>query len=310
MQTDLHQHLWTQPLLNALADRHTYPFVERTDEGLTVLHCAGEAPWVVDAAGQEPARRRRQMVRDGAERAVVAISSPIGIEALAPSESAELIAAHLDGVLALGPSFLAWGPIAVAEPDPVQVDRLCDRGCAGISIPAGAISDPAGLDAMLPVLDRARRRDLPVLVHPGPGAAHRAAAPRLDEPLWWPALTGYVAQMQGAWLSFTARGRRELPNLRVVFAALAAGAPLLAERLTTRGGPAIDLRDPDTYYDTSSFGPQMVETMARWVGPGQLVYGSDRPVIEPIVTGREVELMATAGNLFADTAVLIAAAAA
>ena len=65
MQTDLHQHLWTRPLLDALADRHTYPFVERTAEGLTVLHCAGEAPWVVDSAAQEAAGRQRQMVRDG-----------------------------------------------------------------------------------------------------------------------------------------------------------------------------------------------------------------------------------------------------
>ena len=102
MQTDLHQHIWTRPLLDALARRRTYPFVERTAEGLTVLHCAGEAPWVVDAVAQDPAVRRRVMAQDGAERAVIALSSPIGIEVL-PSEAAgELIAAHLDGVLALG----------------------------------------------------------------------------------------------------------------------------------------------------------------------------------------------------------------
>jgi predicted TIM-barrel fold metal-dependent hydrolase len=87
----------------------------------------------------------------------------------------------------------------------------------------------------------------------------------------------------------------------VVFATLAGGAPLLAERLATRGGPDIDLRDPDAYYDTSSFGPRMVETMARWVGPRQLVYGSDRPVVDPVATGREAELLATAGALFSAT---------
>jgi hypothetical protein len=85
--------------------------------------------------------------------------------------------------------------------------------------------------------------------------------------------------------------------LRVLFAMLAGGAPLLAERLSARGGPAIDLRDPETFYDTSSYGPMMVEAMARWVGPAQLVYGSDRPVIEPVPTGREVELMNNAGAL-------------
>jgi hypothetical protein len=78
---------------------------------------------------------------------------------------------------------------------------------------------------------------------------------------------------------------------------LAGGAPLLAERLAARGGPAIDLRDPETFYDTSSYGPMIVEAIARWVGPTQLVYGSDRPVIEPVATGREVELMNNATQL-------------
>ena len=54
----------------------------------------------------------------------------------------------------------------------------------------------------------------------------------------------------------------------------------------------------------------MVETMARWVGPGQLVYGSDRPVVDPVLTGREAELMASAGALFASTTALAAVAAA
>ena len=47
---------------------------------------------------------------------------------------------------------------------------------------------------------------------------------------------------------------------------LAGGAPLLSERLATRGGPAVDLQDPLTFYDTSSYGPRLVEAMARWVG--------------------------------------------
>ena len=62
--------------------------------------------------------------------------------------------------------------------------------------------------------------------------------------------------MSAAWLTFATHGRRELPRLRVVFAMLAGGAPLLAERLATRGGPEIDLRDPLAFYDTSSYGPR------------------------------------------------------
>jgi 6-methylsalicylate decarboxylase len=293
MRTDLHQHVWTEPLLDALAARQCAPFVRRAD-GLTVLHCPGELPCVIDEAAESPAARARLLTADRLDQAVVAISSPIGIEMLASEVAEELIAAHLDGVLALGQGFRAWGPIPAREPAPAAVDAALARGCVGISLPAAALADRSALHAALPVLEHVEDRGVPLFVHPG-GVASREAC--LDDPLWWTALTDYVSQMQAAWLTFGAFGRREVPRLRVLFAMLAGGAPLLTERLVARGGPAIDLRDPHTFYDTSSYGPMMVEAMARWVDPAQLVYGSDRPVIEPVPTGREVELMNNSGAL-------------
>jgi 6-methylsalicylate decarboxylase len=103
--------------------------------------------------------------------------------------------------------------------------------------------------------------------------------------------------MQAAWLTFAAFGRREHPDLRVVFAMLAGGAPLLSERLVTRGGPTTDLRDPNTFYETSSYGPEAIEMTARLAGWDQLVYGSDRPVIDPIGTGQDRLLQTNSGNL-------------
>jgi predicted TIM-barrel fold metal-dependent hydrolase len=293
MRTDLHQHVWTEPLLDALAARRLAPFVRRSD-GLTVLHCPGELPCVIDEAAESPAARAHQLRADGLDQVAVAISSPSGIETLAPEAAGELIAAHLDGVLALGESFRAWGPIPVRAPGTAAVDEVLARGCIGISVPAAALADRAALEDLLPVLGHVQSCGVPLFVHPG-GFAPREAL--LDEPLWWTALTEYVSQMQAAWLTFSAFARRELPHLRVVFAMLAGGAPLLAERLIARGAPAVDLRDPQTFYDTSSYGPMIVEAMARWVGSAQLVYGSDRPVIEPVATGREVELMNNATQL-------------
>jgi 6-methylsalicylate decarboxylase len=290
MNVDIHQHVWTTPLLDALSARQCLPFVRRTD-GLTVLHCGGELPYVIDTAA-ESAERRAQLLRsDGVDQALVALSSPIGIEALAPDIAGELISAHLDGVLALGAGFAAWGPIAIDPPDPADVDHVLDRGCVGVSLPACALAGREALDAAGPVLERVQARGVPLFVHPGGVASRDAREAPLNEPLWWRALTDYVSQMQAAWLTFAAHGRREFPRLRVVFAMLAGGAPLLSERLATRGGPQADLTDPLTFYDTSSYGPQMVETMARWVGPRQLVYGSDRPVVEPLPSGRDAELM-------------------
>ena len=95
---------------------------------------------------------------------------------------------------------------------------------------------------------------------------------------------------QAAWLALSAIARREHPGLCVVYAMLAGGAPLLRERVFTRGGPAIEAAGVLDFYDTSSYGPVAVEAMAREVGPLQLLHGSDRPVAEPVPTGREAEL--------------------
>jgi hypothetical protein len=302
MRVDIHQHVWTTPLLDALSTRECLPFVRHVD-GLTVLHSGGELPYVIDTEAESPRHRADLLGADRLDRAVVAISSPIGIEALRHDTAAELISAHLDGVLALGDGFSAWGPIPVQLPDPGSVDTVLARGCVGISLPACALAGREALETIGPVLERVQARDVPLFVHPGGIPSRDAREASLSEPLWWRALTDYVAQMQAAWLTFAAHGRRELPRLRLVFAMLAGIAPLQAERLDTRGGPAVDLADPLTFYDTSSYGPRAVTAMAQWVGPGHLVYGSDRPVVDPLSTGREAELMDNAAGLLADAEV-------
>ena len=52
-------------------------------------------------------------------------------------------------------------------------------------------------------------------------------------------------------------------------------------------GPNARPPHPLTFYDTSSYGPNAVATVSGLVGPEQLVYGSDRPVVEPRPTGLE-----------------------
>lgn len=296
LRVDIHQHVWTTALLDVLAARECLPFVRRTD-GLTVLHCGGELPYVIDTSAESPERRAELVCSDGLDLAVVALSSPIGIEALRHDVAAELISAHLDGVLALGERFAAWGPIPIHSPDPADVDDVLARGCVGVSIPACALAGRDALDRVGPVLERVQSHRVPLFVHPGGVASRDAREAPLTEPLWWRALTDYVWQMQAAWVTFATHGRRELPRLRVVFAMMAGGAPLLSERLAARGGPDVDLGDPLTFYDTSSYGPRFVEALARWTDPSRLVYGSDRPVVEPISTGRDAELMVNAARL-------------
>ncbi len=104
MRVDVHQHLWTEPLVEALERRTRLPFVRREGR-LCVVHVAGETPSAVDLDAERPAARAELLERDGVDRALIAISSPLGIEALPRAEAEELIGAHLDGVSALGERF-------------------------------------------------------------------------------------------------------------------------------------------------------------------------------------------------------------
>ena len=131
-------------------------------------------------------------------------------------------------------------------------------------------------------------------MHPGP------AAGAADAPAWWPALTDYVAQMSAAWHAFAAWGRPRHPRLRVVFAMLAGGAPLHAERLAARGGPAEAIHDPLTSGSTPRpTAPRAIDAMLRMVGVDRLVHGSDRPVVapsDPHALGDAVEHALTVAN--------------
>ena len=95
-------------------------------------------------------------------------------------------------------------------------------------------------------------------------------------------MTAYVAEMSAAWHAWAQWGRPAHPSLRVVFAMLAGLAPLHAERLAARGGPAHAVHDPLTFFDTSSYGPRAIDAMLRVVGVDRLLYGSDRPVVAPV----------------------------
>lgn len=286
MKIDVHQHLWTEQLVQALEARRELPFV-REEHGLTVLFLAGERPYVIERAGEAPMHRAALVGQDGLDRALVCLSSPLGIESLPRPQALPLLDAYHDGALALGQPFGVWGSLALDAPDPADVECLLGRGCVGLSLPAGVLASVEGLSALREVLHALEQADAPLLVHPGPGfgGSRRAGVgsgePSLVDPLWWSALTRYVSEMHAAWLAFFSAGRAEYPRLRVVFSMLAGLAPLHAERLCSRGGPATLRQDPLTFYETSSYGPAAVGQLSEVVGAEQLLYGSDRPVADP-----------------------------
>lgn len=265
---------------------------------------------MIDLASETPARRAALVEDDGIDRALVCLSSPVGIEWLPREQALGLIDAYHEGALSLGDPFGVWGAIALEASDPDDVDRALALGCVGLSLPAGALASVDAIAGLRPVLARLESHGAPLLVHPGPrvraGAPRAGAETSLGDPLWWPALTGYLAGMHAAWLAFLIAGRPRHPRLRVVFAMLAGLAPLHTERLCSRGGPDVSLGDPLLFYETSSYGPAAVSMLERVVCPERLLYGSDRPVVEPRELGMPAGLdwepfIASTDRVFATT---------
>jgi 6-methylsalicylate decarboxylase len=285
LKVDVHQHLWPEQLVAMLARRSEPPRVRRERERW-YIDTPGEPEWLFDPADHDPGRRAELVRADGLDLACVALSSPLGIEALPPAEARPLLDAWHEDAAAFPRELRAWAAPCLAAPDPGELGALLDAGFVGMCIPAEALSGPAGVERYAPLLELLGDRDAPLFVHPGPAPetlprtpAH-AVGPRPEaaDPCWWPALTRYVAAMNTAWHALAAFGPVH-PRLRVCFAMLAGLAPLHRERMIRRGGG--DATMPQVFLDTSSYGPRAIDAVIRALGVDSLVYGSDRPVVAP-----------------------------
>jgi predicted TIM-barrel fold metal-dependent hydrolase len=275
LKVDVHQHLWPERLLATLARRSEPPRVRRGREGW-VIDTPGEREWPFDTADHDPDLRAGLVRADGLDLACVALSSPLGIEALPTHESRPLLDAWHRSAAAFPRELRAWAAPCLAEPDPNELAALLDAGFVGLCMPAEALSGPAGVERYAPLFELLGDRDAPLFVHPGPAPETLPRTRERAAPPWWPALTRYVAAMNTAWHALAAFGPVH-PRLRVCFAMLAGMAPLHRERMLRRGGAGAEM--PEVFLDTSSYGPRAIDAVIRELGVDSLVHGSDRPVI-------------------------------
>ena len=271
---DVHQHLWPEQLIAALRSRRTAPRLREW-----TLELPGEPDYLVEPVCHDVDARVEQAAQDGLGLALVSLSSPLGIEALAPDEAAELLVAYHDGVHALPAPFGGWAAACLTEIAPSSLARELARGFVGLQLPATALLDAAGFERVGPLLQVLETAAKPLLVHPGPVARSPSPGPSATPP-WWPALVPYVQQMHAAWFAFRAYGRPRHPSLRVCFAMLAGLAPLHGERFAARAGERNPV-DPGVFLDISSYGTRAVDATIRAAGIDALVNGSDRPYAPP-----------------------------
>lgn len=263
MSVDVHQHLWPAPFIAALRARSQPPRLD----GWT-LELLGDERFEMDPDRQDPVARA-----DGDDMICLAASSALGIDRLAPEESAELAEAWLSGVLALGEPFRAWATAGVIDPDPASLSDAIARGAIGLEVAADVLAAPDGLERLAPLLDVLG--DRPVLVHPGPTSGEG-----VTRPPWWVATVSYVSQLHAAWWAWADGGRGRYPQLPVCFAALGGLGPLHGERHRARGGSDSAV-DPLTFVETSSYGIRAVDAVLRVLGIDVICRGSDLPYAAP-----------------------------
>jgi len=258
---DVHQHLWPTQFVRALARRRRPPLIDRDRLVLA------EGTYDVPAGIDDPAALVAALDDAELDVAVVSLQPTLGTAEVAPAERDELELTWAEGIRELCAE--TDGRVRAFAPG-----RVLD-GFAGASVQARALDD---LDALAPLLDELERRSQPLFVHPG--------APRGPEnrPDWWPAVVDYTAQMQRAYFGWLAFGRERWPALRVVFALLAGGAPFQLERLGQRGRDVRSVLDDNVFLDVATYGRRAIELCAQTFGVRRLVYGSDRPLVDPAQT--------------------------
>ncbi len=259
MTTDVHQHLWPEPFVAALSARTRPPRLAGHD-----LYLEGEPVWPLNLELNELETRLALLERWEIDRAVVSLQPTVGLERLPADEADDLAGVWEAGILDLARASRGRiVPLAARKPA---------EGFAGLCVAASELLD---LDAIEPRLEALVRSGGFLFVHPGSANAPSGA------PDWWTAIVDYTAQMQAAYASWLAAGAARWPELDIVFAILAGGAPFQLERMAARGLDERAAMLPRVWFDTATYGRRAMDLVLSTFGVDRMIFGSDIPVVDP-----------------------------
>jgi hypothetical protein len=257
--TDIHEHLWPPSFFAALSARSEPPRLRGR-----ALELAGAPVWELDVESHGLDARLALMDLSGLDRAVVSLQPTLGIGDLAEDEARELVDTWETGILELARA--AGGriiPLAAREPA---------DGFAGLCVAGAELLD---LDALALRLDALTKTGGFLFVHPGAAVTPPGAPP------WWTAIVDYTAEMQAAYIAWLAAGAARWPELDVVFAILAGGAPIQLERMAARGVEERSAMLPHIWFDTATYGRRALDLAMSTFGVEPMLFGSDLPVVDP-----------------------------
>lgn len=248
---DVHQHFLPPPFVEALRSRREPPCLAGSTLEL------GEGSFPFDESDNDLGERIARLDADGTDVAVISLGPTMETEA-----HPELRDAYHEGMREV---------LRAAEGRfHALAAGVCLEGFSGACVSAQAVV--SGLGDLPGELARAGQA---LFVHPGPPGLAPATAPA-----WWAPVVDYTSQMQAAYFAWLAGGAERSPDVDVVFAVLAGGAPVQLERMRSRGAAPDAALSPRIYLDTASYGSPALRMCAESVGADRLVFGSDVPVID------------------------------
>ena len=250
-----------------------------------VLRIEGEPEWPVDPADHDPVRRAALVREDGLDEAIVALSSPLGIEAL-PARRGRGADRRLPRrhVRACPQALRAWASAGVAAPDPRALGAALDEGFVGLVPARGRPVGPArdrpcapsqvarGARGARSSCTQARPRGRRLPRAPGcPRGGRRSTVVRRP-------------QMQAAWLRGPRLGAARAPAP----AHLLRRCSPASRRCRPSAWPPAARRRPATTRSRSTTPRPTARGDRRDGRRGRrraLVHGSDRPVVRRLAPG-------------------------
>jgi hypothetical protein len=207
-RVDVHQHLWPEQLVAALARRSEPPRLVGSRLELE------EGSFETDLGAHDPDTRLRLLDRHEIDVAIVSFPPTIGFE-----EAPELAEAYDEGILEVAAGSQGRiRPLACGE----QRD-----GFVGTCVSAqSVVRDPLAVQGSL------------LFVHPG-----YSPPPPDGKPAWWTPVVEYTAQMQAAYAAWLAGGRSDVP---IVFAITRKFLPTSTSTLPPTGARQSISRSPPT----------------------------------------------------------------
>jgi aminocarboxymuconate-semialdehyde decarboxylase len=285
---DFHNHYYPPEYLDALRRGPTNARVWTDEEGNPVIGYPGDYNVVVPGH-RDIAYRDTVLAREGVDRQVLTFTTP-GTHIEPPDRAVALARIVNDALAEIARTrrnrFTALGTLPLNDPraSATELERVMGPlGLAGVMLFSNVNGVALADQRFWPLYERADALGAVLYIHP----THPVGVEAMTE-YWLMPLVGFLfdTTLAAAHLVFSGVPER-FPRIRWVLGHLGGAIPYLAERLD-RGYEAFpecraQIRQPPSaylkrfFYDTVNFDPAALRLALGFVGPNQILAGSDYP---------------------------------